>query len=94
MAFSLCHSCAYEKRKVVTKNAFIEKCSHDFAKKNVSCRDKNLPCLPCLSTLTPTAMLGTYLLKLCLAKSVIITPLPVDQGYRVSRIRWFMKTVQ
>lgn len=39
-------------------------------------------------------MLGTYLLKLCLAKSVIITPLPVDQRYRVSRIRWFMKTVQ
>lgn len=45
MAFSLCHSCAYEKRKVVTKNAFIEKCSHDFAKKNVSCRDINLPCV-------------------------------------------------
>ena len=45
MAFSLCHSCAYEKGKVVTKNAFIEKFSHDFAKKNVSCRDKNLPCV-------------------------------------------------
>lgn len=45
MAFSLCHSRAYEKIKVATKNAFIEKCSHDFAKKNVSCRDINLPCV-------------------------------------------------